>query len=251
MRVVIIEDERLSAEHLALMLHKSDSNIEVIAYLETVREATTAFSVGLSADLLFVDIHLADGNSFEIFSNTIIDTPIIFTTAYNQYAIQAFQQNSIGYILKPVTLSDLKFALEKFNKQLQLSTKQLTEKLNLVNSSLNNQYKSRFLVRKGQTIDYVSTEAIVHFETRDSISFLVTTKGFRYPVDYTLEQIENLLSPKEFFRINRKIIIHINTIEKVDNYLNGRLKITGNQLSEDDSIVSRDRVNDFKKWLDK
>ena len=251
MRVVIIEDEKLSAEHLQLLLKRIDSSIEVVAYLETVKDATKAFSEGLEADLLFVDIHLSDGNSFEIFTNTSIDIPVIFTTAYDQYAIKAFKQNSIDYLLKPITISDVKFALDKYNNQSRVSDQKITEKVNLIYSGLNNQYKSRFLVKKGQTIDYVPTEEIRYFETRESVSFLVNIKGFRYPIDYTLDQIEGLLSPKEFFRINRKIIIHIKSIEKVDTYLNGRLNVTCKQLSGDACIVSRERVNDFKEWFNK
>ncbi len=251
MRVVIIEDEKLSAEHLALLLQKTDSSITVVSYIETVREAVNAFTAGLEADLLFVDIHLADGNSFDIFSTVDIDIPIIFTTAFDQYAITAFKQNSIDYLLKPITLKDVQFALDKFKKQQQVSDALLKEKVKLIYSSLNNEYKSRFLVKKGQSIDYIPIEDIPYFETRESISFLVNTKGFRFPVDYTLDEIERMVSPTDFFRINRKIIIHIKAIEKVETYLNGRLNITCKQLKGDSCIVSRERVSDFKKWLDK
>ncbi len=251
MKVVIIEDEKLSAEHLALLLQKTDSSITVLSYIETVREAINAFAAGLKADLLFVDIHLADGNSFDIFSSVDIAIPIIFTTAFDQYAIAAFKQNSIDYLLKPITLKDVQFALDKFKKQQQFSDELLKEKVKLVYSSLNNEYKSRFLVKKGQSIDYIPIEEIHYFETRESISFLVNTKGFRFSVDYTLDEIEGMISPTDFFRINRKIIIHIKAIEKVETYLNGRLNVTCNQLTGDACIVSRERVSDFKKWLDK
>ena len=250
MKVVIVEDEKLSAEHLALLLQRIDSNIEVVRYLDTVKGTVKAFREGLEADLLFVDIHLADGNSFEIFNQIQTDTPIIFTTAYDQYAIQAFKQNSIDYLLKPIALKDLAFALEKYKKHQQTNQKQLIENMTTAYQQLNKQYKSRFLVKKGQTIESILIADIHHFETEESISFLTTTKGNRYPIDYTLDQLETILEPKDFFRINRKIILHIQSIEKVNTYFNSRLSIATKFLDGDARVVSRDRVNDFKMWLD-
>lgn len=250
MKVVIVEDENLSAEHLALLLHRIDNNIEVIKYLDTVKGTIKEFQKGLEADLLFLDIHLADGNSFEIFDQIHIDTPIIFTTAYDQYAIQAFKQNSIDYLLKPIALKDLSFALEKYRKQEQKVNKNLIENITTAYQQLNKQYKTRFLVKKGQSIESILTADIHHFETEESISFLTTNKGSRYPIDYTLDQLETLLEPKDFFRINRKVILHIQSIEKVNTYFNSRLSIATKFLDGDARVVSRDRVNDFKMWLD-
>jgi DNA-binding LytR/AlgR family response regulator len=250
MNVVIVEDEKLSADHLTLLLHKIDDNIQVIKYLDTVKSTVQAFKEGLQADLLFLDIHLADGNSFEIFSNIQLDIPIVFTTAYDHYAIQAFKQNSIDYLLKPVLLQDLKFALEKFKKQQQTTNKQLIENITTAYQQMHKQYKSRFLVKIGQTIDTIQTDDIHHFETHDSLSFLITDKGNRYPIDYTLDQLETMLQPKDFFRMNRKIIIHFKSIEKVNTYFNGRLSVSAKRLEGDARIVSRERVGDFKDWLD-
>lgn len=250
MKVVIVEDEKLSAEHLALLLQRLDNTIEVVQYLDTVKGTIKAFQDGLQADLLFLDIHLADGNSFEIFNKIQIDTPIIFTTAYDQYAIQAFKQNSIDYLLKPVALKDLSFALEKFKKQEHKVPKNLIESITTAFQQSNKQYKTRFLVKKGQSIESISTSYIHHFETQDSLSFLVTLKGSRYPIDYTLDQLEVLVNAKDFFRINRKVIINIQSIEKVNTYFNSRLSIAAKFLDEETRIVSRDRVNDFKNWLD-
>lgn len=250
MKVVIVEDEKLSAEHLALLLKRIDSSIEVVRYLDTVKGTVKAFHDGIEADLLFLDIHLADGNSFEIFNQIHIDTPIIFTTAYDQYAIQAFKQNSIDYLLKPIALKDVQFALEKYKKQRQFTNKQLVENITMAYQQLNKEYKNRFLVKMGQAIDSIKTDEIHHFETEESLSFLVTIKGNRYPIDYTLDQLETMLQPKDFFRINRKIILHIQSIEKVNTYFNSRLSIATKFLDGDTRIVSRDRVNDFKLWLD-
>lgn len=251
MKVIIVEDENLSAEHLTLLLNKIDNNIKVIKYITTVKAAVNYFKEKIPADLIFLDIHLADGNSFDIFTKIQIDIPVIFTTAFDNYAIKAFKQNSIDYLLKPVSLQDLQFALDKFNKQHLLTNKQLIKNITTAYQQMNKQYKSRFLVKKGQTIDTIQTDEIHHFDSQDSLTFLTTTTGSRYIIDYTLEQLETILLPNDFFRINRKIIIHIQSVEKVNTYFNGRLAIISKQLDGDKRIVSRERVNDFKQWLDK
>ncbi len=250
MNVIIVEDEKLSAEHLCLLLQRIDSSIAVVRYLDTVKGAIEAFRTGLKADLIFLDIHLADGSSFEIFNHVSIETPIIFTTAFDQYAVQAFKQNSVDYLLKPVSLADLQFALEKYKKQQQFANKQLIEHLTSTYQQQHKSYKTRFLVKMGQSIDSIPAADIHHFETKDSISFLITAKGARYPIDYALEQLESMLDPKDFFRINRKVILNIQSMDKVNAYSNSRLSIATKFLDGDARIVSRDRVNDFKTWLD-
>ena len=250
MKVVIIEDEKLSAEHLTVLLQKIDSSIVVVGYFDTISASVTAFKKGLHADIIFMDIHLADGNSFEIFHQIQLEIPVIFTTAYDNYAIQAFKQNSVDYLLKPIALQDVQFAMEKFKKQQQLGNNDLISSIANAYQQLNKEYKTRFLVKLGQTIDTIPVEEIHHFETKESLSFLVTNKGNHYLIDYTLDQLETMLQPKNFFRINRKIILHIEFIEKVSTYFNSRLSIATKFLDNDARIVSRDRVNDFKKWLD-
>ena len=250
MRVVIIEDEKLSAEHLTVLLQKIDESITVSNYFDTIQASVTAFKEGLNADLIFMDIHLADGNSFEIFKQIQLEIPVIFTTAFDNYAIQAFKQNSIDYLLKPIALHELQFAIEKFKKQQQSGNKDLISSIATAYQKMNKEYKTRFLVKLGQTIDTIPTEEIHHFETKDSLSFLVTNKGNHYLIDYTLDQLETMLQPKNFFRINRKIILQIQSIEKVTSYFNSRLSIASKFLDSEARIVSRDRVNDFKKWLD-
>lgn len=250
MNVVIIEDEKLSADHLTLMLKQIDSHIEVVKYLDSVKETVKAFEEGLQADLLFLDIHLADGNSFEIFNKIKTEIPIIFTTAYDHYAIQAFKQNSVDYLLKPISLKELLFSIEKFKKQQISPQKQLIENITKAYQQLNTQYKTRFLVKLGQSIDSIPTDEIHHFETQESISFLITNQGSRFAIEYSLDQLEDKVSPKEFFRINRKVILHIKAIEKANTYFNGRISITTKFLQGDAKVVSRERVNDFKAWLD-
>lgn len=250
MKVVIIEDEKLLAEHLTILLQKIDESITIVNYFDTITASVNAFKEGLNADLIFMDIHLADGNSFEIFNRIQLEIPVIFTTAFDNYAIQAFKQNSVDYLLKPIALQELQFAINKFKKQQQSVNKDLISSITKAYQQINKEYKSRFIVKLGQTIDTIPTDEIHHFETKDSLSFLVTNKGNNFLIDYTLDQLETLLQPKQFFRINRKIILNIQSIEKVSTYFNSRLSITTKFLDNEARIVSRERVNDFKKWLD-
>lgn len=250
MKAIIIEDEKLNAEHLVNLLKKVDKTIEVIGFFDTSKSAIEAFNSGLSADLLFVDIHLADGLSFDIFQKTDIDIPVIFTTAYDEYAIKAFKFNSIDYLLKPVNSADLAVAVDKFKKQSHTKQSTLFKNIAEVYENLNKQYKNRFMVKMGDNLVSVKCEEVLHFVAEEGVVILTTKTEKRYAVDYTLDQLENSVSPKDFFRINRKVIVNINSIQKSSSYFNSRLKIVSPALNDDDCIVSRERVNDFKFWLD-
>ncbi len=250
MKVVIVEDEKLSADHLAVLLRKISPEIEIHAVLDTVKATVAFISKNREIDLLLLDIHLADGNGFELFSKTELDIPIIFTTAYDAYAIQAFKQNSIDYLLKPIMMHDLQFALTKYSKQKQGLEKNVIENFKKAYTQLNVKYKNRFLIKTGQTIDTIQTHDIHHFITHDSLTFLVTLKGVKYAIDYTLDNLASILQPTDFFRINRKVIININAIGKVAPYFNNRLSISSAYLEGESSIISRERVTDFKNWLD-
>jgi DNA-binding LytR/AlgR family response regulator len=250
MNAVIIEDEKLSAEHLTTLLKRIDKSIQVIASFDSVKKSVEAFANGLSADLLFLDIHLADGLSFDILKKIDLKTPVIFTTAYDEYAIKAFKFNSIDYLLKPIGQADLKTALEKFR---QISTPQRGisfDKITEVYSTINKQFKNRFLVKMGESIVSVKSEDIAHFIAEEGIVLLCTSAGKRYAVDYSMDQLESMVDPKLYFRMNRKVLINISAIQKISTYFNGRLKIASESLGEEESIVSRERVNDFKLWLD-
>jgi DNA-binding LytR/AlgR family response regulator len=249
MNVIIIEDEKLSAEHLYNLLKKIDPGIRVAGMYDSVKQSISAFSTGIAADLLFVDVHLADGLSFEIFSEISIETPIIFTTAYDEYAIRAFKLNSVDYLLKPVGLEELGRALEKFKKYSRNDYSVMLDNIVQAYQTMNKQYKSRFMIKIGENIVSVKTEQIAHFVFEDGIVLLATNTNHQYPVDFTLDQLESMLDPSEYFRINRKVIININSIQKSGTYFNSRLKITSAFLLDDNSIVSRERVNDFKEWL--
>lgn len=249
MKVIIIEDEALSAEHLNNLLQKIDNTIEVVGVFESIKESIKALNSEIQYDLIFADIHLADGLSFEIFSKKALKAPIIFTTAYDDYAIKAFKLNSIDYLLKPIAIGDLKRSIEKHE-----SLKQAYSPSEIIIDAIQNlkkTYKSRFMVKKGDVINTVKSEEIECIVSEDGVVFFFTNDSKKYVADHTLDNLEKLLDPKLFFRINRKAIVNINSIIKVSTYFNSRLKITANGLSKDELIVSRERVNEFKIWLGK
>ena len=251
MNAIIIEDEKLSAEHLGRLLNRIDSTINIIATFDSVKNSVAAFQKGIKADVVFADVHLADGLSFEIFSKIQLDTPIIFTTAYDEYAIKAFKLNSVDYLLKPIGIDDLRTAIDKLKKVVQLNQVSIIENMTEVYQTLNKQYKNRFMVKMGDSIISVKTNDVLHFLWEDGVTILFTSSAKRYIIDYTLDHLEELVSPQLFFRINRKVLININSVQKVSSYFNSRLKINSDVLEEEAAIVSRDRVNDFKDWLDK
>jgi len=252
MRAVIIEDEKLSAEHLMNMLTRIDPTIEVVGIFDSIKRSVEFFNKDPQVDLLFVDIHIADGNSFDIFQKVLIDKPIIFTTAFQEYAIKAFKLNSIDYLLKPIGIEELKTSITKFKKWNGENSKKIKEVLeSLSTSSADKEYKNRFLVKLGDTITSVKTDEIAHFIAEDGVVILVTKTGKRFSVDYTLDQLEQIVDKKLFFRINRKVLIYIDQVQKVNTYFNSRLKINNSFLEGDDGIVSRERVVEFKSWLDK
>ncbi len=251
MKVIIIEDEKLSAEHLANLLKRIDPTIDVVNIISSVKKSLETIANGVKVDLLFVDIHLADGLSFEIFSKINIETPVIFTTAYDEYAINAFKVNSVDYLLKPIGIDDLRSAINKFNKFNYQQKANVIENIAQSYALGVKQNKNRFMVKMGDSIASVKAEDIFHFIAEDGTVILSGSTGKRYVIDYTLDQLETLVSPELFFRINRKVMVNINAITKVGLYFNSRLIITTPHLTSDDSIVSRERVNDFKLWLDK
>lgn len=250
MNAIIIEDEKLSAEHLANLLKRIDISINVIATFDSVKKSVEAFQKGINGDVVFVDVHLADGLSFDIFSKIQIDTPVIFTTAFDEYAIKAFKLNSVDYLLKPIGADDLRVAIDKLKKFNQRHTSIIKE-IASAYQNFNKQYKNRFMVKMGDSIVSIKTEDVLHFIAEDGITLMVTMMGKRYAVDYTLDQLEGLVSPNLFFRINRKVLISINAVQKVSSYFNSRLKINSELLEDESAIISRERVNEFKAWLDK
>ncbi len=251
MKVLIVEDEKLSAEHLSNLLGKIEPTFEIVHISESVKRTIAFLESGMKVDLIFMDIHLADGISFDIFTTVKDTAPIIFTTAFDEYAIKAFKFNSIDYLLKPIGKMELKNAIDKFKT---LNSKNLTEqfgKLEDVYSIINRNYKNRFLVRSGEQILSVPVEDISFLIAEDGIVILVNKDGKRFALDQSLDTLETLLDPEYFFRISRKVIMRFDAIQKIFPHLNSRLKISSEYLNDENSIVSRERVGDFKKWLDR
>lgn len=253
MRVLILEDEALSAKRAAQLLKEADPGIEVMETLESVEEAVLWLSKNPEPDLLLLDIHLADGICFRLFERIPVKSPVIFTTAYDQYALQAFKLNSIDYLLKPLDKTELHNALIKFRDlndrrgAISLADIRRMEESML---SFSKKYKHRFLVKYGDTILYKNIDEVAYFYAEDKVVFLVTSEGRKYLIDYNLESLEELLDPHLFFRINRKIIARIQSIQKVKTLLSSRLQVFLKPEFEQNAYVSRERSPDFKIWLD-
>jgi DNA-binding LytR/AlgR family response regulator len=252
MRVVIIEDEPLAAERLCFLLKEYDPAVEISACLGSVEEAVEYFRNRPHPDVLLVDIELGDGVSFSIFSQVRIDCPVIFTTAYDQYAIEAFRLFSIDYLLKPVTGEGLARAMQKLRNMSGFRgfTPALTEAIRSLHPT-GRSYRTRFLVRTGTRMCFVEAAQVAYFLSEGKSVFLVSRDGARYPLDITLEKLQEELDPRDFFRLNRGIICSIHAIREIKTYFNSRLKISlhaGGQ--SDEAIVSRERVTAFKAWAD-
>jgi len=252
MDIVIIEDEMLAAERLQTLIKNYDASINIIACLESIEEAVQWLQTKPHPDLLFVDIHLSDAHSFEIFKKVNLQRPVIFTTAFDNYALDAFTLFSIDYILKPVTAEALAIAINKYKT---LTSGVFTNNYALLNEQVrenfNTRYKNRFLAKVGQRSFFIHADEVVYFFADNKIVYLVDKEGNRFIINFTLEKLEPILDPHDFFRINRKMIIHAKAIEQVKPYFNNRLKLTLKSIKADEEIIiSRERVNDFKVWAD-
>ncbi len=251
MNVIIIEDEKPAARRLSRMLDKV--GVEVNTMLHCVEDAILWFHENEHPDLIFLDIQLSDGLSFEIFEEIDIDSSIIFTTAYDEYALQAFKLNSIDYILKPIDADDLERAVKKYKN---LAPKSQNVQVNfedikrLLTNPLERDYKKRFTVKVGQHLKMITIDTIECIYSENKGTYLHTNEGRDYLIDMTLEQLENELDPKTFFRISRKFYVNINAIKDMVSYTNSRLQIKLNNFKEQDVIVARERVRDFKDWLE-
>lgn len=252
MDILIIEDETLAQERLQYLIEQYDSSIRVLGCLESVEETVKWFTTKPHPDLLLIDIHLSDGLSFEIFKKITITKPIIFTTAYDNYAIDAFQLFSIDYILKPITAEALATAINKYKtiassfapKDYSLLTEQ-------INDNLTTNYKTRFLAKVGQRLFFVPVQDAACFSADNKIVYLLDKEGNRFVINTTIEKLETQLNPQQFFRINRKMIINVDAIEQLKPYANNRLKLQVKGISsQEEIIISRERVSDFKLWAD-
>jgi len=250
MRAVIIEDEDLAAEKLERYLKKFDANIEIVTQQISIEGSVNWFRNHSEAyDVVFMDIQLTDGLSFEIFHQAKINKPVIFTTAFDEYAIDAFKVNSIDYILKPITFTDVSKAMNKLKSMQHLFGMQEAVE-NAEKMMGKKKLKDRFLVKLGNHIHSIKTSEIALFYAEGRTVYLVTNENKKFILDYKLEDLNSVLSTTEFYRVNRTFIININTIKDVIVYSNNRLKVTPKVRVEKEIIVSREKVSSFKKWFE-
>ena len=250
MKVLIVEDERPASRKLIRLLKDVDQEIEVVDVLVSVEQSVNWFSENQSPELIFMDIQLEDGLCFEIFEKVRIKAPVIFTTAYDEYALKAFKVNSIDYLLKPVNPDELKNAIDKFNTVHK--TKQDFSKYESVIRQLPHQTKERFLIKIGEHYKSVPTSDIFGFYILERSVFLFSNSGKSYPVDYSLDKVEQLVDLRLFFRVNRNFIINFYAIQDMIAYSSNRIKIIlTNWHEKEEIIVSRERASDFKTWMNR
>lgn len=250
MHVLLVEDEALAAERVKVLLKQIDPSIKIVGCLDSVEDTVHYLKSNPAPDLLLLDIQLSDGHSFEIFEKIEYKGPVIFITAYDQYAMNAFRLFSIDYILKPVSAEALTLALLKF-QNIKAAFHPLDYRRIVGSLKPEAHFKKRFLCRVGQRLFFVEVGDIAFFQADNKVVYLVDKEGNKYLVDYTLERLEQLLDPQEFFRLNRKFIVKISSIEQIKPYYNNRLKLVmKGSTSNEDLVISRERVPEFRVWAE-
>jgi DNA-binding LytR/AlgR family response regulator len=247
MKVIIFEDEHHNAERLIRLLGKCDPSIEVATVVESVADGRKWFAGPHDIDLMLMDIQLSDGNCFELFNGRNVSTPVIFTTAYDNFALQAFKVNSVDYLVKPIELTALENALKKF-RQFRPQSQQVD--INRLAEAFFKRDTTRFISRINNQLIYIKAKDIAYIHSARGFTQATTFNKQDYPLDYSLDQVENLLDRNSFFRVNRQFIIHIDAIRKMTAYYNSRLLVQLNPPTPDDVVISRERVADFKNWLE-
>lgn len=251
MKVLIIEDESAIARRMQKLLQEIDPAIQVLDILASIETSVSWLKTHTEPDLILMDIQLADGSSFGIFDEVQVNCPVIFATAYDQYAIQAFRVNSIDYLLKPVDKVHLAESLRKYNR-LQASSRPPAVDYSRISEFLGvkgTEYMKRMVIRFGDVIKAIEVKDVAYFYTDEKIVFASMNDGKTYPVDFTLDQLEKKMDPERFFRINRKFLISFDSIQKMISYSKSRVKITLNPSTELEVISSTERSGDFKEWL--
>jgi DNA-binding LytR/AlgR family response regulator len=250
MKVLIIEDEHPASQKLIRLINEIDPTVEITGLIQSVEQATNWLCTNPHPNLIFMDIQLEDGLCFEIFENCALKTPVIFTTAYDDYSLKAFKVNSVDYLLKPIVLEDLKYAMEKFKTVHH--PKMDFEKLESLIHHLQPKTKERFLIKIGEHYRSIPVSGINCFFIKERCNFINVEKGKNYAIDYSLDKAEDLIDPKMFFRVNRNFIVNFSAIKDIIAYSSSRLKIILTDWTEEDEIVvSRERVAEFKDWMDR
>jgi len=248
MKVLIIEDEKHASDYLEKLLTEVDESLDIVAKLDTVKRSVEWLK-GNQADLIFMDIHLADDISFNIFHQVPVNTPVIFTTAYDQYALRAFKVQSIDYLVKPIEKSDIERALEKYKNLTHGNGIDVESIKSIISESRQKAYQKRFLVKQGTSISSIKVADIAYFEAEDQYTYLVRTDGKRFFVDYKLSSLSEMLDPTLFFRLNRSFIAHFDSIVKIVPYSKSRVKVSLNPEANREIVVSYANVGEFKAWL--
>jgi DNA-binding LytR/AlgR family response regulator len=253
MRILIIEDEPQAAKRLSTLVHELVPQAEIVAKVDSVKRSVEWLSTNTQPDLILMDIQLADGLSFEIFQNVNVKSPVIFTTAYDEYALKAFKVNSIDYILKPVDKDELRNAIAKLKGLKQSDADNQIALLNIQEAVrlLTKKFKTRFVIKVGEHLRTVEISSIRFFYSQEKTTFAVTDDSRQYILDFTLEELEDMLDPADFFRINRKYFVRGNAIQDIINYSNSRLRLVLKGSADNEVIVARERVQEFKSWLDR
>jgi two-component system LytT family response regulator len=254
MKVLIVEDENLLAKQLTNLITTVEPAANIVGRTTSIQSTLQWLASNAQPELIFMDIELADGQCFDIFNRRVIKTPVIFTTAYDEYALQAFKVNSVDYLLKPIQETELRTALDKFKELRSQPAPQtgiidIDSLLHQLKKATPTDYKDRFLVKTGQKMVSVNAEDIAFFFAKNTLTFMVTKDNQKHVIDYTLDEIEKQVHPRYFFRANRQYIIAHDRIKTVHAWFNGKLKIELSCKIDDEIIISRDRAPYFKSWM--
>ncbi len=251
MKAVIVEDEHIASRRLAQLVGELAPEVEIVAQLTSVESGLAWFQDNALPQLIFLDIQLNDGYGFDILDQLAEHPPVIFTTAYNEYAIRGFKYNGLDYLLKPIDKNDLRTALDKFRKTNDAAHQAWGDhKLEQIRNLFQKEYKHRFMVKVGNQFKSFNVGDIAYFKSHEGLIFLYAHNGKSFPVEYTIDQLEEILDPVQFFRINRKFMISVKAVEEIHTYFNSRLLLKILPKEEEQVIVSRERTSNFKRWLD-
>lgn len=253
MKILIIEDEELAVKKLRKTLEAVDPNAEIAGITDSIQSSVEWLQENAAPDLILMDIELADGQSFEIFNLTEVKSPVIFTTSYDEYALKAFKVNSVDYLLKPIQKEELQAAISKFNKLNPSNTdisidslvKELQQKLQP------KEFRKRFLVKHAQKLVSIEVGDIAYFYSDGRLNFFKTTDNRKFVVDYTMDELQDMLDPETFFRISRSFYVSISSVDKIDDYFGNRLILGLKPTVDKEALVSREKVTEFKKWMGK
>lgn len=252
MKIALIEDEAPALNRLKKMIQSVLPQADFVATADSIESAVELFRTHTTLDLVFMDIELADGQSFELFHQVEITCPVVFTTAYDEFAIKAFKVNAVDYLLKPIDKDELRTAIEKCSKHQKESVDyslQLKELLASMKADVQVSYKNRFLIRNGSKLLSIPVEDILLFHAADKLVYAHTKQQQKLVIDYTLDELIDQLDPKYFFQLNRQFIAHVSSIKSIHTYFNGKLKVELLRFEEEEVLVSRERASEFKQWL--